>query len=195
MFILMASVTRILLLVSRSILYLSHYLVPCHTQNEPIQEPSSRLQTCRVMKTTWNREISSAWSTDHKINVLSFLRAYQSQNWTFSSFIPCPSLPSVATDDRKQFQCLDTVLNKKKLDYYFRNSVAKTRCSFLQDSKLLVCTWRHNGHVGGPKHFSPLETKPYFHVNLGKKKLYCIDHHHGRLITWLQAKNQPDMAR
>ena len=98
------------------------------------------------------------------------LQAHQSQNLTFSSFNPCPSLSSIATDDRKQFQCLDTVLNKKKLDYYFRNSVAKTRCSFSQDSKLLVCTWRHDGHVGGPKHFSPLETKPYFHVNSWRKK-------------------------
>ena len=25
---------------------------------------------------------------------------------TFTSFIPCPSLPFVATDDRKQFHCL-----------------------------------------------------------------------------------------
>ena len=103
------------------------------------------------------------------------LQAHQSQNLTFSSFNPCPSLSSIATDDRKQFQWLDTVLNKKKkLDYYFRNSVAKTRCSFLQDSKLLVCTWRHDGHVGGPKHFSPLETKPYFHVNSRRKKNYFV---------------------
>ena len=32
---------------------------------------------------------------------------------TFSSFNPCPSLISFATDDRKKFQCLDIVLNNK----------------------------------------------------------------------------------
>ena len=36
---------------------------------------------------------------------------------TLSSCNPCPSLPSVATEDRKQFQCLDIVL-KTKLDHY-----------------------------------------------------------------------------
>ena len=36
---------------------------------------------------------------------------------------------------------------------------------------LLVSTWRHAGHVGGqePKHFSPLGTKRYFHVNSSRK--------------------------
>ena len=32
---------------------------------------------------------------------------------TFSSFNPFPSLPSLATDERKQFQCLNIVLNNK----------------------------------------------------------------------------------
>ena len=31
----------------------------------------------------------------------------------FSSFNSCPSLPSMATDERKQFQCLNKVLNDK----------------------------------------------------------------------------------
>ena len=37
---------------------------------------------------------------------------------------------------------------------------------------LLVCTWRHSGHVGGQgqKHFSPLGTKLYFHVNFSSKR-------------------------
>ena len=36
---------------------------------------------------------------------------------------------------------------------------------------LLVSTWRHGGHVGsqGQKHFSPLGTKLYFHVNSSRK--------------------------
>ena len=41
-------------------------------------------------------------------------------------------------------------------------------------------------------HFSPLGTKPCFHVNYSRKKfidLYCIDNQHGRLVTWLQAEN------
>ena len=32
---------------------------------------------------------------------------------TFSTFNPCPSLPSVASDERKQFQYLNIVLNNK----------------------------------------------------------------------------------
>ena len=36
---------------------------------------------------------------------------------TLSSCNPCPSLPSVAKEDRKQFQCLNIVL-KTKLDHY-----------------------------------------------------------------------------
>jgi len=31
----------------------------------------------------------------------------------FSSFNPLPSLPSIATDDRKQFQCRKIVFNNK----------------------------------------------------------------------------------
>ena len=36
---------------------------------------------------------------------------------------------------------------------------------------LLVCLWRHSCHVGGQeqKHFSPLGTKLYFHVNSLRK--------------------------
>ena len=36
---------------------------------------------------------------------------------------------------------------------------------------LLVCTWRHGGHVGGQeqKHFSPQGTKLYFPVNFSSK--------------------------
>ena len=54
----------------------------------------------------------------------------------FSSFNPFPSLPSVATDDRKQFQCGKTVLNNKTKPFfifkpYFWNSTdAKTPFSF-----------------------------------------------------------------
>ena len=41
---------------------------------------------------------------------------------------------------------------------------------------LLVCTWRHGGHVGGQeqKHFSPLGTKLYFHVNSSRKYSFVL---------------------
>ena len=61
------------------------------------------------------------------------------------------------------------------------------------DSVLLVCMWRHGGHVGQwsrTKAFLYLGTKLYFHVNSSRKYVeYCIDIKHGRLVTWLQAKN------
>ena len=38
---------------------------------------------------------------------------------TFSSFNPCPSLLSVATDDKKQFLCLNKLVKTTKLDHYF----------------------------------------------------------------------------
>ena len=43
-------------------------------------------------------------------------------------------------------------------------------------SELLVCTWRHGGHVGGQeqKHFSPLGTKLYFHVNFSRKYSFVL---------------------
>ena len=43
-------------------------------------------------------------------------------------------------------------------------------------SLLLVCTWRHGGHVGGQqqKHFSPLGTKLYFHVNSSRKYSFVL---------------------
>ena len=48
----------------------------------------------------------------------------------FFKFQLFPSLPSVATDDRKQFQCREIVFNNK-LDHYFWNSTdAKTTFSF-----------------------------------------------------------------
>ena len=42
--------------------------------------------------------------------------------------------------------------------------------------QLLVRTWRHGGHVGGQeqKHFSPLGTKLYFHVNSSRKYSFVL---------------------
>ena len=43
-------------------------------------------------------------------------------------------------------------------------------------SILLVCPWRHGGHVGGleQKHFSPLGSKLYFHVNSSRKYSFVL---------------------
>ena len=43
-------------------------------------------------------------------------------------------------------------------------------------AELLVCSWRHGGHVGGPeqKHSSPLGTKLYFHVNSSRKDSFVL---------------------
>ena len=45
-----------------------------------------------------------------------------------------------------------------------------------KERELLVCTWRHGGHVGGQeqKHFSPLGTKLYFHVNSSRKYSFVL---------------------
>ena len=49
-------------------------------------------------------------------------------------------------------------------------------CCFVNLNLLLVCTWRHGGHVGGQeqKHFSPLGTKLYFHVNSSRKYSFVL---------------------
>jgi len=39
------------------------------------------------------------------------------------TFNPSPSLPSVATDDLKQFQCLNITLNDKAGPLFFWNSI------------------------------------------------------------------------
>ena len=47
---------------------------------------------------------------------------------------------------------------------------------YVKNTVLLVCTWRHGGHVGGQeqKHFSPLGSKLYFHVNSSSKYSFAL---------------------
>ena len=54
---------------------------------------------------------------------------------------------------------------------------------------LLVCRWRHGGHVGGQeqKHFSPLGTKLYFHFNSSRKSSIVLTPN--MAVTLLQTKN------
>ena len=56
---------------------------------------------------------------------------------------------------------------------------------------LLVCRWRHCGHLGyqEQKHFSSLGSNLYFHVNSSRKQFYCTYPQHCRLVTWLQTKD------
>ena len=49
-------------------------------------------------------------------------------------------------------------------------------CNKKTSIALLVCTWRQSGYVGGQeqKHFSPLGTKLYFHVNYSRKYSFVL---------------------
>ena len=89
----------------RLILCWSHYLVPSHIH--------------RMLLWSYEEDIRQILpgSTSHD----NFFRDFCTQStktWnvvgpTFSSFNPFSSLPSVVTDNRKQFQCLNIVLNNK----------------------------------------------------------------------------------
>ena len=65
--------------------------------------------SCRVLK-IWNK---FRYSKNHSIfSVISAVMTLKLDP-TCSSFNPFPSLPSLATNERKQFQCLNIVLNNK----------------------------------------------------------------------------------
>ena len=49
----------------------------------------------------------------------------------FSSFNLCPSLPSVSTDDRKLFQCINILLNNKTGPLFWKFNWCKESFSFL----------------------------------------------------------------
>ena len=78
--------------------------------------------SCRVMKIS-----------NHNIFFMTFPgRALKLEKVgpTFSRFNPCPSLQSVATDDRKQFQYLNKVLHHNSVPWFFE--FARTRFSFFK---------------------------------------------------------------
>ena len=56
---------------------------------------------------------TSLESIKHSIFWLFFKAQYKNLKKLAQCFNPCPSLPPVATDNRKQFQCLIIVLNNK----------------------------------------------------------------------------------
>ena len=148
------------------------------------------------MKRTWNRPISSG-STDHKINVFVSFAGTSVTKFNFFKF-QSMSILVIHCNRRQETVSMPRHSLKQKKNWTIILGIQLRRqgVAFHKIANCWFYTWRHDGHVGGPKHFSPLETKPYFHVNSWrKKKLFCIDHQHGRLVTWLQAKNQPDMAR
>ena len=89
----------------RSVLCLSHYLVPLPIYN--------------VLRQSYEEDIKqiASGSTNHALIFLVILLGIELKREkvgpTFSSFKPCPFLPSVATYGRKQVQCLNKVLNNK----------------------------------------------------------------------------------
>ena len=73
-----------------------------HTQNAPKVLRISQVKLSRKN----NHNICLAVFSGHSLGTW--------KNWlVFSSFNPFPSLPSVATDDRKQFQCCNIVFGNK----------------------------------------------------------------------------------
>ena len=77
------------------------------------------------------------WLDESLANSLVYFKSYVTrilvQFWveviTLVPF-PVPSVQSVETDDRKQFQDLNIGLNNNKFDHYFWNSIdARTRFS------------------------------------------------------------------
>ena len=75
-----------------------------HTQNAPVQ-------TMRMISNEFCREeITTIIFSVIFENIASKL---ETMGPIFSSFNPFPSLPLVATDDRKQFRCCKIVFNNK----------------------------------------------------------------------------------
>ena len=67
---------------------------------------SVRLFKHKMLLSWYEEDIQQLSSGSTKNNIFWKIFA----GWHFN---PCPSLPSVATDDRKQFQCLNVALNNK----------------------------------------------------------------------------------
>ena len=65
----------------------------------------------------------------------------------------------------------------------------------------LVCTWRHGGHVGcqEQKHFSPLESKLFFHVNSSRKffiaNMAALSHGWKPRISWTDPTSDSSRLR
>ena len=89
---------------------LSHYLVPCYPYRKILRKSYEDVRTSSIREPV--------------IDFLMILAgtAFQHEKIgpIFSSFNPCSSLPSLATVDRKQFQCLNVGLNNKTGTSIFR---------------------------------------------------------------------------
>ena len=72
-----------------------------HTQNSPVELSTSKISNQQALTIIFFSLVL----------LLGMALKLEKVGATFSSFNPFPSLPSVATDDRKQFQCLNIVLN------------------------------------------------------------------------------------
>ena len=64
----------------------------------------------------------SSGNTNHNIFLVIFVDMalkLEKVGSTFSSFSPCPSLPSIETDNKEQFQFLNIVLNNKTEPFFW----------------------------------------------------------------------------
>ena len=123
------------------------------------------------------RKISNEFHPD-ELSIIIFLDVFEDVasklekvGSIFSSFNPFPSLPSVATDDRKQFQYSERVLN-----CWFASDV--TTAMLVVKINSISLRWEMNSIL----------------MQIYQKSLFCIDHQHGRLVTWLQTKNNKTKA-
>ena len=77
---------------------------------------------CSALRRTQNAPVKTLRKTSNEfchreLTIMNFLVTFQDmaskREKIGSSFNPFPSLPSVTTDDRRQFQCVKIVLNNK----------------------------------------------------------------------------------
>ena len=70
--------------------------------------------------------------------------------------------------------------------FWGTNMAIVTSC---ENALLVVCTGRHDSHVGGQDAFLSSANETLFSCKFFEKKFYPIDPQHGRLAPWLQTKN------
>ena len=87
------------------------------------------------------KQLISKGSIKHNIFLVSFAGIalkLEKVGPTFSRFNPFPSLPSVTKDNRKQFQCLNTVLNNKTESLFLKFNWCEKSLSFLKNADSVI---------------------------------------------------------
>ena len=118
------------------------------------------------MKNKHVQQEETAWPIDESTGLAIRRHQVHVPLWSLAGFVHGSlKFKSSATVVNSQLVCLRSVgiLNP---------GIEKFSVNYV----LLVCTWRHGGHVGGQeqKHFSPLGTKLYFHVNSSRKYSFVL---------------------